>query len=117
MSRLFPKGDHQAAKETLSLVLSYVTNTSRMHRLSVLSFRDKFQCFLQMAEALKGLNEERELESLLHVADGIFSGEESFHFLAFKSGLLLESGNVMKALESYDIISPVSKRSSFQTIT
>lgn len=74
----------------------------------MISPQDKFQCFVKLAEALRGLHVEKELEDLLYLADETFSNEEAFHFLRFKSDLYLDSGNVHKALELYDSISTVS---------
>ena len=95
---------YEAAKDSLSSLLAHVTKTSSIPRLGMIIPQDKFQCFVKLAEAafIKGVARGERFRR------STYSYEQAFHFPRFKSDLYLDSGNVQKAFELYDIASTVS---------
>ena len=87
------------------------TEVNQFH-LSLISPRDKIDCFMQLAKALKRLNDEEGISKLLCLANEAFSNEQEFHYLKFRSDLYLDSGNIAKALDLYDQVPTVSNNSS-----
>lgn len=98
----------EVADKHLSNVLHFLSTASTNQMITLITKQDIIKCFIDKSKVLKKQNRTDSINDLLPLMDQIFISPMVFACLKAKSDLLLEIGDMDKALNLFNIIPKVS---------
>eukprot|EP00979_Chaetoceros_neogracilis_P005224 scaffold919_cov265-Chaetoceros_neogracile.AAC.25 len=107
-SLLLEMGEMEVADKHLSNVLHFLSTASTNQMITLITKQDIIKCFIDKSKVLKKQNRTDSINDLLPLMDQIFISPMVFACLKAKSDLLLEIGDMEKALNLFNIIPKAS---------